>query len=68
MALDVNPSLVTLKYALTVIEFVCDISVFGTGMPRLIAQLPPGDDEDACAFVLEWRQTPAYLSPLLLLS
>ena len=41
--------------ASTVIEFVCDTSVFGSGMPRLVAQLPPGDDEDACAFVLEWR-------------
>ncbi|KAG5651212.1 hypothetical protein H0H81_009459 [Sphagnurus paluster] len=26
-----------------------------TGTPRLIAQLPPGDDEEACAFFLEWR-------------
>jgi len=41
--------------ASTVIEFVCDTSVFGSGTPRLTAQLPPGDDEDACAFVIEWR-------------
>lgn len=37
------------------VEFVCDSSVFGSGMPRLVAQLPPGDDEDACAFFIEWK-------------
>ncbi|KAF9458038.1 mannose-6-phosphate receptor binding domain-containing protein [Collybia nuda] len=41
--------------ASTVIEFICDTSIFGTGKPRLVAQLPPGDEDDACAFVLEWR-------------
>lgn len=41
--------------ASTVVEFVCDSSVFGSGMPRLVAQLPPGDDEDACAFFIEWK-------------
>lgn len=34
------------------IEFTCDKSVFG--QPRLVAQLPPGDDEIACAWVIEW--------------
>jgi len=37
------------------VEFTCDRSVFGRGQPRLIAQLPPGDDEIACAWVVEWR-------------
>ncbi|KAG5644975.1 hypothetical protein DXG03_007347 [Asterophora parasitica] len=41
--------------ASTIVDFVCDTSVFGSGVPRLVAQLPPGDDEDACAFFLEWR-------------
>lgn len=41
--------------ASTVIEFICDSSVSGNGMPRLVAQLPPGDDDDACAFFFEWR-------------
>ncbi|KAK0461741.1 mannose-6-phosphate receptor binding domain-containing protein [Desarmillaria tabescens] len=38
----------------TVIEFICDTSVFGAGTPRLLVQLPQGDDE-ACAFFVEWR-------------
>lgn len=37
------------------VEFTCDKSVFGFGQPRLVAQLPPGDDEIACAWVIEWR-------------
>jgi hypothetical protein len=37
------------------VEFACDKSVFGPGQPRLVAQLPPGDDEEACAWVIEWR-------------
>ncbi|RDB15728.1 hypothetical protein Hypma_003964 [Hypsizygus marmoreus] len=41
--------------ASTVVEFVCDTSVFGSGSPRLVAQLPPGNDDDACAFFIEWR-------------
>ncbi|KAF8079323.1 mannose-6-phosphate receptor binding domain-containing protein [Lyophyllum atratum] len=41
--------------ASTVIEFVCDTATYGPGSPRLVAQLPPGDDEEACAFFLEWR-------------
>ncbi|KAF5385162.1 hypothetical protein D9615_000918 [Tricholomella constricta] len=41
--------------ASTVIEFVCDTAVFSSGVPRLVAQLPPGDDEEACAFFIEWR-------------
>ncbi|KAH9949400.1 mannose-6-phosphate receptor binding domain-containing protein [Amylocystis lapponica] len=39
--------------ASTVIRFICDTSVFGTGQPYLVAQLPP--DESACAFFIEWR-------------
>ncbi|KAG7447562.1 mannose 6-phosphate receptor domain-containing protein [Guyanagaster necrorhizus] len=38
----------------TVIEFICDTAVFGAGAPKLLAQLPQGDDE-ACAFFVEWR-------------
>ena len=37
------------------VEFTCDKSVLGPGQPRLVAQLPPGDDEEACAWVIEWR-------------
>ncbi|KAF9562278.1 mannose 6-phosphate receptor domain-containing protein [Agrocybe pediades] len=39
----------------SVIEFVCDASVNGPGSPRLIAELPPGDPELGCAYVLEWK-------------
>ncbi|KAF7354078.1 PLCXc domain-containing protein [Mycena venus] len=38
----------------TEIEFVCDPAA-GNGVPRLIAQLPPGGDAAACAWVFEWR-------------
>lgn len=37
------------------VEFACDKSILGPGQPRLVAQLPPGDDEEACAWVIEWR-------------
>lgn len=37
------------------VEFVCDASVYGIGSPRLLAQLPPGEDEIGCAYVIEWR-------------
>jgi cation-dependent mannose-6-phosphate receptor len=40
--------------AATVIEFVCDTSVFGSGTPHLKAQLPP-EDEHACGFFIEWK-------------
>ncbi|KAG6845559.1 hypothetical protein H0H87_007237, partial [Tephrocybe sp. NHM501043] len=39
----------------TIIDFVCDTSVFGTGEPRIVAQFPPGGDDDACGYVLQWR-------------
>lgn len=39
----------------TVIDFVCDTSVFGPGKPRLVASFPPYDDEKACGFAIEWR-------------
>ncbi|KAJ7149227.1 hypothetical protein C8R43DRAFT_1236564 [Mycena crocata] len=38
----------------TEIEFVCDPSA-GAGSPRLVAQLPPGGDDAACAWFVEWR-------------
>ncbi|KAJ7280965.1 hypothetical protein C8J57DRAFT_1057657, partial [Mycena rebaudengoi] len=40
----------------TAIEFVCDPSA-AQSSPRLVAILPPGDDDDACAFFFEWRTT-----------
>ncbi|CAE6442161.1 unnamed protein product [Rhizoctonia solani] len=40
--------------ASTVIRFICDPAVFAVGSPVLVAQLPPEDDQ-ACAFFLEWR-------------
>ncbi|PPQ72414.1 hypothetical protein CVT24_002985 [Panaeolus cyanescens] len=47
--------------ASSIIEFNCDSSMFGPGRPRLVAQLPPGDDEAGCAFVIEW--TTPYACP-----
>jgi cation-dependent mannose-6-phosphate receptor len=41
--------------AATAIEFVCDRTIFGPGKPRLVAQLPPHNDDIACAFFVEWR-------------
>lgn len=41
--------------ASALVEFVCDMSTFGPGTPRLLAQLPPGDDEAGCAYVIEWK-------------
>jgi len=41
--------------ASTIIEFICDTSIFGVGQPRLVGQLPPGDDDIGCAYVIEWR-------------
>lgn len=40
--------------ASTAIRFICDRSVFSAGTPQLIAELPP-QDENACAFFIEWR-------------
>ncbi|KAF8915435.1 hypothetical protein CPB85DRAFT_1294455 [Mucidula mucida] len=39
--------------ASTIIDFVCDTAVFGAGQPRLVAQLPMG--EESCSFFVEWR-------------
>ncbi|KNZ72943.1 Putative mannose 6-phosphate receptor-like protein [Termitomyces sp. J132] len=39
----------------TIVDFVCDTSVFGTGQPRLVAQFPPGGDEEACGYLLQWK-------------
>ncbi|KAJ7052892.1 hypothetical protein C8F01DRAFT_1375682 [Mycena amicta] len=44
--------------ASTEIEFVCDPAA-DRGAPRLIASLPPGSDDSACAFVFEWRTVSA---------
>jgi hypothetical protein len=41
--------------ASTVIDFICDMSIFGTGTPHLIAQLPPNDENAACGFYFEWK-------------
>ncbi|TCD70112.1 hypothetical protein EIP91_004841 [Steccherinum ochraceum] len=41
-------------HASTAVRFVCDTSVFGSGSPQLIAQLPLAD-ESACSFFIEWR-------------
>ncbi|KAF8971884.1 mannose-6-phosphate receptor binding domain-containing protein [Flammula alnicola] len=41
--------------ASSMVEFICDTSIFGSGTPRLLAQLPPGDDEIGCAYLIEWR-------------
>ncbi|KAJ3550907.1 hypothetical protein NMY22_g136 [Coprinellus aureogranulatus] len=41
--------------ASTIVDFVCDPGVFGPGQPRLVAQLPPGKADAACAFVIEWK-------------
>ncbi|THG99204.1 hypothetical protein EW145_g7305 [Phellinidium pouzarii] len=46
--------------ASTAIRFICDTSV-EEGKPQLIAQLPP-DDDDACAFFIEWRTS--YACPI----
>ncbi|KAJ3913078.1 mannose-6-phosphate receptor binding domain-containing protein [Lentinula edodes] len=39
----------------TIVEFICDTSVYGSGTPRLTAQWPPHNDELACVFFVEWR-------------
>lgn len=41
--------------ASTVVDFVCDTSVFGAGEPRLVAQFPPGNDEEACGYFIQWK-------------
>jgi len=41
--------------ASTVIDFICDMTTFGSGTPRLIAQFPPIDENAACAFYFEWK-------------
>ncbi|KAG9019401.1 hypothetical protein FRB90_002911 [Tulasnella sp. 427] len=41
--------------ASTAIRFICDAGVFSEGVPKLIAQLPPGGDSSSCAFFIEWR-------------
>lgn len=41
--------------ASTAIRFICDSSVFYEGSPKVVAQLPPGEDSSSCAFFIEWR-------------
>ncbi|KAF8890094.1 mannose-6-phosphate receptor binding domain-containing protein [Infundibulicybe gibba] len=41
--------------ASTVVEFICDTSVYNAGKPKLVLQMPPGDSEYACDFFIEWR-------------
>ena len=45
--------------ASTAIRFICDSSIFSSGSPKLVAQLPPKDFE-SCAYFIEWR-TPVSL-------
>ncbi|TFL06415.1 hypothetical protein BDV98DRAFT_559373 [Pterulicium gracile] len=52
--------------ASTVVEFRCDHSTGHVGTPRILAQLPPGDNE-ACGFFIEWRTSyacPVYESSM----
>ncbi|EAU92505.2 hypothetical protein CC1G_00724 [Coprinopsis cinerea okayama7 len=56
--------------ASTVIDFICDPSSFGSGQPRLIAQLPPGNEDEGCAYqweadytILTWLP-PKYACPI----
>lgn len=41
--------------ASSVVDFICDTSVPGFGNPQLLASLPPGNEETACAFLIEWK-------------
>lgn len=41
--------------AVSILSFICDSSVYGTGTPLLTGQWPPHDDELACVFFMEWR-------------
>ena len=50
--------------ASTVIDFVCDMAIFGSGTPRLIAQFPPIDENAACAFYFEWKTHVRFNDPL----
>ncbi len=50
--------------ASTIVEFTCDASIFGPGQPRLLGQLPPGDDEIACSYFIEWKTHVSHSVPL----
>lgn len=41
--------------ASTIMTFICDLNNEGEAGPRLLAQMPPGDDSEACVFVFEWH-------------
>lgn len=41
--------------ASSLVNFVCDSSVSGHGSPQLVGSLPPGDEDAACAFIIEWK-------------
>jgi len=49
--------------AATLVNFVCDSSVVGAGSPQIVGSLPPGDEDAACAFIIEWK-TPVNLPRL----
>ncbi|KAJ7235729.1 hypothetical protein B0H12DRAFT_1027209 [Mycena haematopus] len=56
--LDSNGNTIDNMRASTEIEFICDPAA-GAGTPRLVAQLPPGGDDAACAWFFEWRTAAA---------
>jgi len=51
--------------ASAIIEFICDTSIFGAGQPRLVGQLPPGDDDIGCTYVIQWGTHVSDLSTLV---
>ncbi|KAJ6492047.1 mannose-6-phosphate receptor binding domain-containing protein [Mycena sanguinolenta] len=55
---DSNGNTIDHLKASTEIEFVCDPAA-KRGTPRMVAQLPPGGDDAACAWVFEWRTAAA---------
>ncbi|KAJ6549074.1 hypothetical protein DFH09DRAFT_1169662 [Mycena vulgaris] len=56
--LDADSKPIDKMHGSTEIEFICDTSA-GAGSPRLVAQLPPGADDAACAWFFEWRTAAA---------
>lgn len=36
-------------------QFICSPTDFHAGKPELIAAVPPGNPDEACHFVFEWR-------------
>lgn len=50
--------------ASSLVNFICDSSVPGSGSPQLVGSLPPGEEDAACAFIIEWK-TPVSVSVFL---